>query len=131
MGTVESCRPEAGRSEFVTFELMDEREFGQRADQALSALYRALGKAAEVHDFEPDFQAGALSIEFDDPPARFVLSPNSPARQIWVSAHRKSYKLGWDGPREAFVLAETGQTLAELVEDVIGRQLGQEVELDT
>ena len=128
---MESCRQEAGRPEFVTFEVMDEREFGQRADQALSALYRALGKAAEVHDFEPDFQAGALSIEFDDPPGRFVLSPNSPARQIWVSAHLKSYKLDWDPSQEAFVLAGTGQTLAELIEDAIGKQLGEEVELDT
>ena len=78
---------------------------------------------------EPEFQAGALSIEFDDPPARFVISPNSPVRQVWVSAHSRSFKLDWDDARAAFVLRDTGQTLAELIASAIGRQTGEEVSL--
>jgi CyaY protein len=108
---------------------MDEREFQQRADEALSDMYKALGNAADDYGFEPDFTAGALSIEFDDPPGRFVLSPNSPVRQIWVSAHATSFKLDWDPARSAFVHPGTGQTLKELVEDAIGKQLGEEIKL--
>lgn len=108
---------------------MDEREFQQRADEALSEIYRALGRAADEYGIEPDFTAGALSIEFDDPPGRFVLSPNSPVRQIWVSAHSTSYKLDWDPTRNLFLLPATGQSLKELLEDAIGKQLGEEVEL--
>jgi CyaY protein len=108
---------------------MDEQEFQQRADEALSEIYKALGRAADEYGIEPDFTAGALSIEFDEPPGRFVLSPNSPVRQIWVSAHATSYKLEWDATRSAFVLPATGQSLKELVEDAIGRHLGQQVEL--
>ena len=108
---------------------MDEQEFQLRADEALADLDRVLGEAAEEHDLEPDFQAGALSIEFEDPPARFVFSPNSPVRQIWVSALSTSFKLGWDAGREAFVLAETGQTLRELAGELVGKQIGDEVRL--
>jgi CyaY protein len=57
------------------------------------------------------------------------VSPNSPVSQIWVSAHSKSFKLDWDPGRAAFVLAGTGQTLADLMADAVGKQLGQEVAL--
>ena len=106
---------------------MDEQEFKTRADQALNDLNRRLAASAEEHEFEVDFNSGALAIEFETPPAKFVVSPNSPVRQIWVSAHSKSFKLDWDPARSAFVLG--GQTLAELIGDAVGQQLGEKVTL--
>jgi CyaY protein len=108
---------------------MDEQEFKRRADDALGSLHRALVNAADDYGFETDFHSGAVAIEFEDPPAKFVISPNSPVRQIWVSAHSKSYKLDWDNVEGAFVLADTGQTLKSLVEDALSRRLKQEVSL--
>ena len=108
---------------------MDEQEFRARADQTLDDLYRRLAAAGEHHDFEADFNAGALAIEFETPPAKFVVSPNSPVRQIWVSAHSKSFKLDWDASRGAFVLPASGQTLAQLVGSAIAEHLGEEVSL--
>ena len=108
---------------------MDDLEFQKRADDALTQLYSRLVKASDNAEFEPEFQAGALSIEFDDPPARFVISPNSPVRQVWVSAHSRSFKLDWDDTRADFVLRDTGQTLTELIASAIGQQLGEEVAL--
>ncbi len=108
---------------------MDEQEFKTRADQALSSLYKRLAAASEDAEFEADFNAGALAIEFESPPAKFVISPNTPVRQIWVSAHSKSYKLDWDGVQNTFVLESTGQTLTELIQDAIAQQLGEEVSL--
>ena len=108
---------------------MDEQEFKNHAEQALDDLYRRLSAAAEDYDFEADFNAGALAIEFETPPGKFVVSPNSPVSQIWVSAHSKSFKLDWDQARNAFVLSGTGQTLAELMGDAVGKQLGEEVSL--
>lgn len=115
---------------FVRMEvLMDEREFQKRCGEALEALQKRLMAAAESADFEADFNSGALAIEFEEPPAKFVISPNSPVRQIWLSAHSRSFKLGWDGAREEFVLPETGQTLTEVVREAIGQQLGEEIVL--
>jgi len=108
--------------------MMDEQEFKLRADESLTSLYNALGDASEDHGFEADF-GGALTVEFDDPPAKFVISPNAPVRQIWVSAHSRSYKLDWDPAASAFVLPNTGQTLKELVESAVSQQLREDIEL--
>ena len=107
--------------------MMDEQEFQKRAGEALEDLYKRLSAAAEVHAFEADFNSGALAIEFEEPPAKFVVSPNSPVRQIWVSAHSKSFKLDWDAGRGVFALG--GQSLAELIGDAVGQQLGEVVRL--
>jgi len=108
---------------------MDDQEFKNRSEQSLQALYRRLTAASDDADFEADFNSGALTIEFEQPPAKFVVSPNAPVHQIWVSAHSKSYKLDWDNVADDFVLASTGQSLTELIQDAIAKQLGEEVSL--
>jgi CyaY protein len=108
---------------------MDEQEFKTKCDNALENLYRKLSAASDRYDFEPDFNAGALSIEFEEPKGRFVVSPNTPVRQIWVSAHSKSFKLDWNDKSNAFVLPETGETLEQLIRGAIKQQLSEEVAL--
>ncbi|HBY59629.1 MAG TPA: iron donor protein CyaY [Solibacterales bacterium] len=109
---------------------MDEQEFKSRADEALQEICEAVNEAAEDYEgFEADFSSGALAVEFDAPPAKFVVSPNTPVRQVWVSAHTRSFKLDWNAEREEFVFAETNQTLLELIEWAIGKQIGREVVL--
>ncbi len=95
----------------------------------MGELYKALVKAADTHEIDVDENAGTLTVEFEDPPAKFVVSPNAPVRQIWVSALTKSFKLDWQAERSAFVLAENGETLRELMGTVIGTQLGETVRL--
>jgi iron donor protein CyaY len=108
---------------------MDDQEFKNRAEQSLQALYRRLTAASDEAEFEADFNSGALAIEFEDPPGKFVISPNAPVHQIWVSAHSKSYKLDWDSVAGDFVLQPSRQTLTELIQDAITKQLGAEVSL--
>ncbi|HYZ86595.1 MAG TPA: iron donor protein CyaY [Bryobacteraceae bacterium] len=108
--------------------MLDEREFPKRADEALTRLYKSLAAASDEHAFEADY-GGALTIEFEEPPAKFVVSPNAPVKQIWVSALMKSYKLEWDPARQEFVLPETGQSLQQLISGVVSNQLGVDVSL--
>lgn len=108
--------------------MIDDRTFQNQADNALESLNRALSAAADKYEFEADLNAGALTIEFEDPPARFVVSPNSPVRQIWVSAESKSYKLDWDEARGEFVLP-SGTSLKDVIAEAVGRQVGGEVKL--
>src|SRR6476620_8305625 len=108
--------------------MLDQQEFQLKSDEALRKLYKALAQASDEYGFDTDF-GGALTVEFEDPPAKFVVSPNAPVAQVWVSAHMKSYKLEWDPGREAFVLPETGQTLAEVVAAAVSRQVGEAITL--
>jgi len=55
-----------------------------------------------------------LNVVFEEPrEAKFVVSPNAPVRQIWVSAMSRSYKLTWDPERSVFTLG--GEALADLL----------------
>ena len=106
--------------------MLDEQEFKKLADEALTSLSRDLISASEDYEFEVDFNSGALGVEFEDPPAKFVISPNTPVRQIWVSANNKSYKLDWDVVENSFVHTESGDTLKNLVEKAVSKHLGEE-----
>jgi CyaY protein len=109
--------------------MIDEQEFRKRADDALGLLSRELIAASDDYGFEVDFNSGALGIEFEEPPAKFVISPNTPVRQVWVSANSKSYKLDWDFVENSFVHHESGDTLKTLVEKAIGKHLGEDINL--
>jgi len=84
----------------------DDLSFQRHADEALTSLNRKLGTAGDEFGFESDLNDGALKIEFERPPAKFVISPNRPVHQIWVSALTRSFKLDWDETRSAFSLAQ-------------------------
>jgi CyaY protein len=108
--------------------MLDAQDFQLKCDEALGNLHKALARASDKYGFDTDF-GGALTVEFEDPPAKFVVSPNAPVKQVWVSAHMKSYKLDWDPARSEFVLPESGQTLKQIVEQAMTTQLGEPITL--
>jgi len=61
-----------------------------------------------------ELQNGVLQLVFEDPlPAKFVVSPNAPVRQIWVSAMSRSYKLTWQPDSSTFAL--DGESLDAMI----------------
>lgn len=109
--------------------MLDEQQFKKYCDQTLESLNKSLSRVSDQLDFEADMNNGALSIEFEDPPAKFVVSPNTPVRQIWVSAHSRSFKLDWNEGKQSFLLPDTGQNLQDLIAEHISQQIQQEVKL--
>ena len=102
---------------------LTEQDFRLEADRALEQTQRALLPLADEEGFEVELQNGVLQLIFEDPaPAKFVVSPNAPVRQIWVSAMSRSYKLSWDGDASAFAL--DGERLVDLLERLSREQLG-------
>jgi iron donor protein CyaY len=99
-----------------------EQDFRVQSDLALEAARRALLPLADSEGFEVELQNGVLNVIFEEPAeAKFVVSPNAPVRQIWVSAMAKSYKLSWSAQRGAFAL--DGETLTQLLERLTRRFL--------
>ena len=109
--------------------MLDEKEFRKQSDAAFAALKQSLIAAEEDADIEVEDQAGALHISFEDG-ARFVISPNAPVRQIWISALTTSFKLDWSDGEQDFVLAKTGEKLKPLMGRLVSQQLGETVELE-
>ena len=109
---------------------MDERDFQKKSDAALEELKRRMLDAGDEHGFDVEGESGKLEVVFDEPsPAKFVISPNSPVREIWISALSTSFKLGWSESKNAFVLEKTGEDLFALMSRVISQQLGEPVKV--
>ena len=99
--------------------MIDEATFRREADHALDSLKKALIDAEEEGGFEAEEQNGVLNILFEDRPGKFVLTPQTPVRQLWISAQSTSFKLDWSPEQAAFLLPKTGESLKKLVERLL------------
>ncbi len=93
-----------------------------KADEALEKARAALLPLADEADFEVELQNGVMQIVFEEPPGKFVVSPNAPVRQIWVSALSRSFKLPWSEAADSFAL--DGEPLNTLLDRLAKQHLG-------
>jgi iron donor protein CyaY len=101
--------------------MMDEQEFRRAAESAIDALKRHLIVKEEEDEagFEVEEQNGVLNVVFEEPRGKFVVTPNTPVRQVWISALSTSFKLDWNVAGAAFVLPRTGEQLIPLIDRLI------------
>ncbi len=99
--------------------------FRNLVEIALNALKQHLILREEDDDagFEIEEQNGVLNVVFEKPPGKFVITPNAPVRQIWISALSTSFKLDWNEAEEAFVRPRTGEHLMALGDRLIADHL--------
>lgn len=108
--------------------MLSEHDFQKKADAAFEDLKRRLLKLGDEHEFDVEGESGKLEVIFEEPePARFVISPNTPIREIWISALSTSFKLGWSEARGAFVHEKSSEDLYAVMSRVISQQLGAQV----
>ena len=108
--------------------MLDEKDFQRKADTAFEQLKKRLLTAGDVHGFDVEGESGKLEVLFEEPEeAKFVISPNTPVREIWISALSTSFKLGWSESRNTFVLEKTGEDLVQVMNRVISQQIGTQV----
>jgi iron donor protein CyaY len=99
----------------MTAATLTEQNFRLEADRALEQAQRDLLPLADAEGFEVELQNGVLQVIFDEPsPMKFVVSPNAPVRQVWVSALSRSFKLSWAGDAATFTL--DGERLSVLLD---------------
>ena len=93
---------------------LSEQEFRVKSDAALEQARQSLLPLADTEGFEVELQNGVLNVVFEEPQeTKFVVSPNAPVRQIWVSAMSRSYKLPWASESTSFAL--NGEALPALL----------------
>ena len=110
--------------------MLEEKDFQKKSDAAFEELKRRLLTLGDAHGFDVEGESGKLEVIFEEPEeAKFVISPNTPVREIWISALSTSFKLGWSAARSAFILEKTGEDLYAVMSRVISQQLGTQVEL--
>ena len=110
--------------------MISEVDFRDYSTEALEDLEDRVGPISEELEFEVESSGGMLTFVFEKPSAaKFIISPNSPARQIWVSALSTSFKFDWDDEQDSFVLDKTREPFPKVIADLLSRQLGQNVQL--
>ena len=110
--------------------MIDEATFRRVSDQALESLKQSLIDAEEEGGFETEEKNGVLNVLFEDDSAKFVFTPQTPVRQIWISARSTSFKLEWNEESSTFVLPKTGEALRPLTQRLLQEHLGdQAIEL--
>jgi iron donor protein CyaY len=108
--------------------MLSEHDFQKKSDALFDDLKKRLLLQGDIHEFDVEGESGKLEIIFEEPdPARFVVSPNTPIREIWVSALSTSFKLSWSEERNTFVLPKTGEDLFAVMSRVISQQLNAQV----
>src|ERR1035438_707517 len=108
--------------------MMDDVEFRKAAETALAALLQHLIAREEEDEsgFEVEGgQGGLLNVLFEEPPGKFVITPNAPIQQIWIYALSTSFKLDWNPAAAAFVLPRTGEQLIPLLDRLIAEHLNR------
>jgi CyaY protein len=104
--------------------MIDEVTFRRKSDSALESLKQSLIRAEESNsDFEAEEKNGVLNVLFEDGAAKFVFTPNTPVRQVWISAQSTSFKLEWNETAHSFTLPKTGEDLRTLTERLLREQL--------
>ena len=108
--------------------MLEEKDFQRKADAAFEQLKKRLLILGDEHGFDVEGESGKLEVVFEEPEeVKFVISPNTPVREIWISALSTSFKLGWSEPRSSFVLEKTGEDLFAVMSRVVSQQLGAQV----
>ena len=105
--------------------MLDEATFRRESDNALEALKQSLIRAEEQADeptFETEERNRDLNILFEDA-SKFVFTPNTPVRQIWISALSTSFKLEWSDSANTFALPKTGESLKPLTQRLLREHL--------
>ncbi len=104
--------------------MLDEATFRRESDNALESLKQALIAAEDKSgSFEFEDNNGVMNIIFENGSSKFVVTPNTPVRQIWISAQSTSYKLEWSETASAFVLPKTGEALILLMQRLLREHL--------
>jgi iron donor protein CyaY len=103
--------------------MIDEATFRRESDSALEALKQSLIRAEEQSGFETEEKNGVLNVLFEDGAAKFVFTPNTPVRQVWISALSTSFKLEWNESTQTFTLPKTGENLLTLTARLLREQL--------
>jgi iron donor protein CyaY len=104
--------------------MIDEATFRRESDRALESLKQSL-IAAEDDDgtFEFEDNNGVMNIVFENGSSKFVITPNTPIRQVWVSAQATSFKLDWSESENSFTLTRSGETLKVLIQRLLREHL--------
>jgi CyaY protein len=77
-------------------------------------------------DLDVERSGDVLTISFSDG-AKFIISPNSPVNQLWVSANYEGHRFNFDGGKRFWIDEKTGQEFHVYISRLLSDKLGEEI----
>jgi iron donor protein CyaY len=105
---------------------MDDNEFRERSDDALSQVAKWLEKL-DPDEVDYTTAEGVVTIEFDGG-AKFILSRQSQMKQMWLAAGAHGFHYNWNAARSLWLDDKDGHELFPRLAETISEQLGHRVE---
>lgn len=106
-------------------DLSDEHLFRKEVSGALSRLLQQLDEV-ETDDMDPRLSEGNLAVSFESG-GTFVLSQQTPTRELWLSANLRAWHFKHQGDR--WIERDSGEPMSELLSRLFTEKLGTRVQL--
>jgi len=82
----------------------------------------------ESDDIDPSLTEGNLAVTFEDSGATFILSQQTPTRELWLSANLRAWHFTRTGG--TWTERDTGRPLADVLGELFSAKVGQEIRFD-
>ncbi|MEI8135445.1 MAG: iron donor protein CyaY [bacterium] len=103
--------------------------FIERYDHTINILDDQLSSLIDAgSDFDLEKNGDVLSIIFDDG-SKFIISPNSPVNQLWVSANYEGHRFNYSESEANWSDEKSGQLFTEYLSVLLGEKLGEAISL--
>ena len=103
-------------------------QFSLHYDRTILGLEHKLGDLIdEGYEFDIEMNGDVLTIEFESG-EKFVITPQSPMEQLWVSANYSGYRFYWNG--ETWVNEKGGEEFSVFLSRLLTEKLGLRVDLN-
>ncbi len=94
----------------------------QKLDDSLSALIDS------GSDFDLEKNGDVLSIIFEDD-SKFIISPNSPVSQLWVSANYEGHRFNFDEGKSVWQDEKSGEEFLTYISRLLSTILSEDISL--
>jgi iron donor protein CyaY len=94
----------------------------QKLDDQLSALID------NGSDFDTEKNGDVLTISLEDG-SKFIITPNSPVSQLWVSANYEGHRFNYDEIKAKWIDEKSGEEFAEYIAKLLSEKLNEKIKL--
>jgi len=103
--------------------------FSQHYDKTIRNLDDSLSSFIDSgSDFELEKNGDVLVISFTDG-SKFIISPNSPVGQLWVSANYEGHRFNFHEAREAWIDEKSGEEFLSYLSRLLSEKLTGNISL--
>jgi CyaY protein len=104
-------------------------DFTTHYDATRRELETRLSEAIDQgSDFDFDTSGDVIKIEFTDG-EKFVVSPNSPVEQLWISANYAGTRFNWSEEAKDWLSEKSQESVFVFLANAISQKLGEDVTL--